>query len=183
MCSVEHVLLTVFYVKLFTEAFYLLKLCPNFVASLQNLNDRYRKSIWLKLVSDQKWTSCLIPNQKFQSYWISIRQAFANSRSCKRAFHDVLVHGLSVVMVWVLIDIDFPSMISNYLQGRWKQSNFGCAVHKIRPKYWVRKLYILFTLWPKHLICKCTPCAPRFVSQNLMTTISTDCLTEIWNIC
>ena len=33
-------------------------------------------------------------------------------------------------------------------QWRWKQSEIGCAVHRIRPKYLVRKIYILFTNGP-----------------------------------
>ena len=33
-------------------------------------------------------------------------------------------------------------------QWRRKHSNIVCAIHKVRPKYWVRKIYILFTNGP-----------------------------------
>jgi len=35
-----------------------------------------------------------------------------------------------------------------HFQWRRKQSNIGCAIHKVRPKYWVRKIYILLTPGP-----------------------------------
>ena len=56
MWLVEQVLIEVFLIKLFFEGLYLLKLCPNFVASVQNLGDRDQKSIWLELISDQRLT-------------------------------------------------------------------------------------------------------------------------------
>ena len=54
--------------KLFFNGLYLLKLCPNFVGSVQNLGDRYQKSIWLELISDQRCTLGWMPNQKSKSY-------------------------------------------------------------------------------------------------------------------
>ena len=42
-----------FLIKLFPKALYLLNLCPNFVGSLQNLGVKYRRSIWLELISDR----------------------------------------------------------------------------------------------------------------------------------
>ena len=43
---------------------------------------------------------------------------------------------------------DLKELLDYTQQWRWKQFKIGCAIHKIRPKYWVRKIFIFITLRP-----------------------------------